>query len=119
MYHANYLRYMEHARTDYLRRAGHSSQSMMDQFQVVFAVTESWVKYIAPAKLSDQIEITAVPQEVGPIKVEFEQEVWLTDGTQSRVKILAQGRVKVACLDAISFKPKKIPEEIMRCMGEH
>ena len=119
MYHAHYLRYMEHARTDFLRKKGHSSQSMMDRYRVVFAVTEAWVKYIAPARLSDDIEITAAAKQVSAVKVEFEQEVWLLDRAQKRSRKLSQGRVTVACLDSHSFKPKKIPEDIARCMGEH
>jgi acyl-CoA thioester hydrolase len=120
VYHTNYLRYMEHARTDFLRVRGFGSQALIDRYQVVFAVTECSVKYLAAARLGDEIGISAQPKNIGPLKVDFEQEIWLLNEQRERVKKLIEATVTVVCLNAASFKPVKIPSDLKECIaGEH
>lgn len=112
VYHTNYLRYMEHARTDLLRLYGFGSEVLVDEYGVLFAVTDISLKYIAAAKLGDEIEITAIIREVGGTKVEFEQEVWRVDENRIRTKQLTLGSITVVCLSAAGFRPVKIPSDI-------
>lgn len=112
VYHTNYLRYMEHARTDLLRLHGFGSEVLVDQYHVLFAVTDISVQYIAAARLGDEIEISAGIKEIGSIKVYFEQEVWLVDRERIRTKKLTLGNVTVVCLSAADFKPVKIPSDV-------
>lgn len=112
VYHTNYLRYMEHARTDLLRLHGFGSEVLVERYGVLFAVTDISLKYIAAARLGDEIEISAAIRETGGSKVKFEQEVWRVDGERLRTKRLTLGNVTVVCLSAASFKPVKIPSDI-------
>lgn len=112
VYHTNYLRYMEHARTDFLRLHGFGAGVLVDQYHVLFAVTDASVKYMAAARLGDEIEISAEIKEIGSVKVEFEQKVWLVDSDRIRTKQLTLGNVTVVCLSAADFRPVKIPSEI-------
>lgn len=112
VYHTNYLRYMEHARTDLLRSHGFGSEVLVDEYGVLFAVTDISVKYIAAARLGDEIEITALMREVGGTKVEFEQEVWRVDENRIRTRKLSLGNITVVCLTAADFRPAKIPADI-------
>lgn len=112
VYHTNYLRYMEHARTDLLRLNGFGSEVLVERYRILFAVTDISLKYIAAARLGDEIEISAVIRETGGSKVQFEQEVWRVDGERLRTKKLTLGNVTVVCLNAASFRPVKIPSDI-------
>lgn len=112
VYHTNYLRYMEHARTDLLRLHGFGSDVLVERYRILFAVTDVSLKYIGAARLGDEIEISAAIRETGGSKVEFEQEVWRVDGERLRTKRLTLGNVTVVCLSAASFRPVKIPSDI-------
>lgn len=112
VYHTNYLRYMEHARTDLLRLHGFGSDVLVERYRILFAVTDVSLKYIAAARLGDEVEISAAIRETGGSKVEFEQEVWRVDGERLRTKQLTLGNVTVVCLSASSFRPVKIPSDI-------
>lgn len=112
VYHTNYLRYMEHARTDLFRLYGFGSEVLVDEYGVLFAVTDVSLKYIAAARLGDEIEVSAVIREVGGSKVKFEQEAWLLNSNRVRTKKLTLGSITVVCLSAASFRPAKIPSDI-------
>ena len=112
VYHTNYLRYMEHARTDLLRLRGFGPEVLVNEYGVLFAVTDISLKYIAAARLGDEIEITATIREMGGTKIEFEQEVWRVDENRIRTKKLTLGSITVVCLTAADFRPAKIPADL-------
>ncbi len=112
VYHANYFRYMEHARSDYLQARGLGPTVLADEHGVLFAVTDLSAKYIAPARLGDEIEIVAELEECSSVKLKFAHTVWLLGDNRKRENILTKSGATVVCLDAERFSVTKIPKTV-------
>jgi acyl-CoA thioester hydrolase len=106
VYYANYLKFMERARTEWLRSLGHQQHEIADKLGVVFAVAEAHVNYRKPARLDDDLEVTCVPVPEGRASIRFKQSI-----TRGGAPI-ADGEVRVVCVDARSFRPRALPEFI-------
>jgi acyl-CoA thioester hydrolase len=106
VYYANYLKFMERARTEWLRTLGHSQAELAEQFGFVFAVVEVKVNYRRPARLDDELTVTCLPVPEGRASIRFKQIIRKGDHT------LADGEVRVACVDAKTFRPRALPEFI-------
>ncbi len=112
VYHANYLRYLDHARSDFLRQLDYPLDKILAEHNVVFAVTGLTINYKQPAKLCDELEITASIKLCRKIQLVFEQEVWRLDEKKVRQVLLSDAVVNLACLQADSFKPTRIPNAL-------
>ncbi len=108
VYYANYLRYMERGRNQYLRELGRSIREYQDA-GILFIVVEVNVKYRRPAGLDDDLNIETWIQEGGRTSVVFGQRI-LRYGDDTP---LVEGTVKVACIGT-SLKPRRLPEELVR-----
>jgi tol-pal system-associated acyl-CoA thioesterase len=117
VYYANYLKFMERARTEWLRALGHSQQELAGQFGYVFAVVEVQVNYRRPARLDDEIVISVVPVPEGRASIRFRQVITRADGMGGDTT-LADGEVRVACVDAKSFRPRPLPDFIKVSHGK-
>ena len=106
VYHASYLRYLERARTEWLRTLGYSQAVMREENSLVFTVVSLQLDFLRPAKLDDQLIVRSRAQLAGGASVQFTQEVW-RDG-----ELLLTGQVRVACLEAQSFRPKRLPAQL-------
>lgn len=106
VYYANYLRYMERARTEWLRDKGFEQTDLDDEHQIVLAVKKATANYLMPAKLDDELKVSADVTRFGSASITFSQQV--TRGEE----LLVDGEVRIVCLDSITFKPKPIPEFI-------
>jgi acyl-CoA thioester hydrolase len=106
VYHASYLRYMERARTEWLRALGVEQDVLRRDHGVIFAVYSLRLDFLRPAVFNDSLHVSAVPTEWGRASLVFEQRIRRAEET------LCQGVVKVACLDAASFRPRPIPRVI-------
>jgi acyl-CoA thioester hydrolase len=104
VYYANYLKFMERARTEWLRAQGHSQAELAEQHGFVFAVVEVRVNYRRPARLDDELTITCLPVPEGRASIRFRQIV------RKGADTLAEGEVRVACVDARSFRPRALPD---------
>jgi acyl-CoA thioester hydrolase len=111
VYHTNYLRYMEHARSEYLLQRGFGPKYLSDELNVVFAVTDLSAQYLAPARLGDLIEVNARIQSRRAAAIVFGQIAYLLD-EQSEPRELVKAQVQVVCLDATTFRPARIPSVI-------
>jgi len=100
VYYANYLKFMERARTEWLRSLGHSQMELAETHGFVFAVVEVKVNYRRPARLDDELLVSCVPVPEGRASLRFKQTVTRADAT-----VLADGEVRVACVDAKTFRP--------------
>ena len=109
VYHTCYIRYMEHARTELLRARGFELPQLVQQHSILLAVAELNVRYLAPARLNDCIEITAAVQKLSYVRIQFAQSVWLLNQQQQRQNLLSTGQVSIVCLHADTFTPKRIP----------
>ena len=111
VYYANYLKFMERARTEWLRSLGHSQHEIADQFGFVFAVAEAHVNYRKPARLDDDLTVTCLPVAEGRASILFRQSIFRkSDGRPDT--LIADGEVRVVCVDAKSFRPRALPDFI-------
>jgi acyl-CoA thioester hydrolase len=106
VYYANYLKFMERARTEWLRSMGHSQSELVDKHGYVFAVVEVKVNYRKPARLDDELRITCVAVPEGRASIRFQQTVSRGD------VVLTEGEVRVACVDSKTFRPRALPDFI-------
>jgi acyl-CoA thioester hydrolase len=106
VYYANYLKFMERARTEWLRSLGHSQSELANAHGYVFAVAEVKVNYRKPARLDDELRITCVPVPEGRASIRFKQTISRDD------VLLTEGEVRVACVDSKTFRPRPLPEFI-------
>lgn len=111
VFYANYLKFFERARTEWLRSAGINQQLMTETHGVMFVVKSTAVDYHAPAKLDNELKLTVVVERMGRASVQFIQEAWRINGEHK--ELLATGRIKVGCVDTQNFKPSQIPSQVM------
>lgn len=109
VYYANYLKFMERARTEYLRSLGFEQDQLARDHGVIFAVRSAHLEFHKPARFNELLMVTASVADLGRASLSFEQRVL----RQSDADPLCAGRVKVACLDAGSFRPKAIPDVML------
>jgi len=115
VFYANYLKFFERARTEWLRAAGVGQQQLAAQDRAMFVVKGTAVDYHAPARLDDRLKLTVVIEKLGRASVQFLQEAWRLD--EGEPQLLATGRIKVGCVDTASFRPRPIPEHVLRAIG--
>jgi acyl-CoA thioester hydrolase len=111
VFYANYLKFFERARTEWLRAAGISQQLLSETHRMMFVVKSTAVDYHAPAKLDDELKLTVVVERLGRASVQFVQEAWRIDGTGQQ--LLTSGRIKVGCVGTETFRPHSIPDEVL------
>jgi len=104
VYHANYLRYMERARSDMLRALGIDQRAAQTKGEGVYAVTDIAVRYRAPARLDDDLEVRSRLVQLGAARCVIAQSVWREDTE------LTQGNVTVAFLDSAG-RPRRQPAD--------
>lgn len=107
VFYANYLKFFERARTEWLRAAGISQQALAASHRVMFVVKSTAVDYHAPAKLDDELKLSVVVERLGCASVHFVQEAW------RERQLLAGGRIKVGCVDIDTFRPCPIPDAVL------
>lgn len=111
VYYANYLKFMERARTEWLRSLGVEQDDLMRHKKVLFAVRSIDVEYKQPARFNDLLHVTVEPFGLRPASVSFKQDVIKQDGKES---VLTVGKVNVACLHADNFSPQSIPKDLFK-----
>ena len=107
VYYANYLRYFEVARVEYLRLLGHDYRSM-EQDGIVVAVTEAVCRYHQPARFDDLLQLRCRIVDVRRASLAFEYEIV----REPERTLLASGRTVHACLQRDSLRPTRVPEEL-------
>jgi acyl-CoA thioester hydrolase len=114
VYYANYLRFLERARTEWLRAHGHSQHELAREPGILFTVVSVQVDYRAPARLDDELEITCEPQAEGAASLRFAQRIYRAmRGGGSEPALLVQASVRVACVDARSLRPRRLPQFLL------
>lgn len=110
VYYANYLRFMERARTEYLRSLGFEQDELARSDGILFAVRSAHVEFLAPARFNDSLTVTAQVAERRRASLNFQQTVYRTDASD---RPLCTGTVLIACIDTASLRPRPIPERIL------
>ncbi len=104
VYHANYLNFMERARTEWLRTHGYSNAGLMKEFGMVFVVRSFKLDYLKPALLDDLLDVTAQIKDIGRSRISLLQEV------RRGAEVLTEAEVHLVCVSLESFKPVSVPE---------
>ena len=110
VFYANYLKFFERARTEWLRALGHSQQEMVDTTGCMFVVQETTVRYVKPARLDDQLIITVDVRERGRASLRIAQQAWCGD------RLLAEGEIRIGCVERATMKPHRIPGPIFEAI---
>jgi len=111
VYYANYFRFMERARTEWLEAMGVDHVTMMKEDNRILVVTEAHAKFIIPARLGDTLIVTASLSQLGRATFDIEQNIYRGG---SGGELLIQGGVTAAYLAADTMKPKRIPQDFLK-----
>jgi len=111
VYYANYLRWLERARTEWLRSKGLSQAALARDSGILFSVVSVQVNYRRPARLDDELIISCEPRADGRASVRFVQQVL------RGAELLADADVRVACLAASTLRPTRLPEFVIAEVG--
>ena len=114
VFYANYLKFFERARTEWLRSLGIQQHSLKEESGGMFVVSETQIKYFSPARLDDLLEVTSRTAEAGRASLVLAQQAWLTlDGER---KLLAEGTIRIGWVDSQTMKPGRIPAAILEAL---
>jgi acyl-CoA thioester hydrolase len=116
VYYANYLRFLERARTEWLRSLGYSQRTLSEEQGLLFAVVNLTVDYRRPARLDDELQVSCAAVADGQVAVRFEQGVYR--GNAAPQTLLVQARVRAACLDARTLRPRRLPGFLCEALRE-
>ena len=108
VYYANYLKFMERARTEWLRFRGHDQSDLVRTLGVLFVVSRLNVRYHLPARLDDQLQVAVNLTRIGRAGFHMQQRV-----TDENDQALCDADVRIACLDAARMKPCAIPSPLL------
>ena len=114
VFYANYLKFFERARTEWLRSLGVKQQSLKDESGGMFVVSETQLKYFSPARLDDLLEVSAQTTESGRASLVLTQQAWLT--VEGQHKLLAEGKIRIGWVDSQTMKPGRIPAKILEAL---
>jgi acyl-CoA thioester hydrolase len=113
VFYANYLKFFERARTEWLRSLGFGQEALRAETGAIFIVSETTVRYLRPAKLDDQLTVTVDVKHAGQASMTVSQVAWRGD------ERLAEGDIRIGCVDAQSFRPRRIPEPLLKVMADY
>lgn len=111
VYHANYLRFMERARTEWLRTLGFEQDKLAQELNIVFVVAGLEIAYRKPARFNDALLVSASIDTIGRASIAFKQEIWREGSNNSR-ELLTTASVKVVCVSTGNFRSTSIPTAI-------
>jgi acyl-CoA thioester hydrolase len=107
VFYANYLKFFERARTEWLRALGIGQQTLREETGGMFVVSETHVKYFQSAKLDDLLRITAQLQTSGRASLTIAQQVWRED------QLLCEGTIRIGWVHVQDLKPARIPSSVL------
>ena len=107
VFYANYLKFFERARTEWLRSLGVQQQALRDGTGAIFVVSQTQLSYLRPARLDDELDVSVELHGAGRVAFDLFQQAWR--GTE----LLTEGSIRIACVDAASFRPRRIPSVVL------
>jgi len=109
VYYANYLKFMERARTEWLRSLGFELDVLRLHAGVLFAVRHAEISYLRPALFNDLLTVTVDPRAYGGASMDFVQEV----RREMDATLCCRGRIKIACVNEKTLRPSRLPEQLL------
>lgn len=110
VYHAQYVAFLERARTEWMRAQGYGQELLRESHDLVFAIRAVDIAYLRPARLDDLLQVTVALARCGRASAEFSQQVLRGD------ELVATARVRAAALGGGDFRPRAIPEALYRVL---
>jgi acyl-CoA thioester hydrolase len=110
VYYANYLKFFERARTEWLRALGVEQSDLKAKTDCIFVVADVQLRYLAAARLDDLLTLTVQVSEHGKASLQLLQQAWRGE------TLLAQGHVRVGCVRASTLRPCRIPDQVGRLL---
>jgi acyl-CoA thioester hydrolase len=128
VYYANYMKFMERARTEWLRAIGIDQVRLKEEHGLIFVVVDVEAHYRKPARYGDQLQVTCTVRETTRASITLDQEVYRAAAAQGSAnaagagcagaavggELLLDGRVRAACLDAQKYRPRPLPTELWK-----
>jgi acyl-CoA thioester hydrolase len=111
VYYANYLKFLERARTEWLSHLGLEQDQLAEDAGVVFVVRRVEADYLLPARFNDRLVVHCELAELGRASLSMHQQVLRGD------TVLLKARVKVACVGRLDFRPVRIPDFVSQAFG--
>lgn len=118
VFYANYLKFMERARTEWLRSLGIEQQKLRESSGGIFVVSETSLKYHRPARLDDQLLVTAQLRQAGSASLIIEQRVLSNPEHKSTPEelpaqaLLCEGTIRIGWVNAASMRPSRLPASV-------
>jgi acyl-CoA thioester hydrolase len=109
VYYANYMKFMERARTEWLRALGIDQVRLKDEHGLMFVVVDVEAHYRRQARYGDRLQVTCKVRETTRASITLDQEVYREE---LGGELLLDGRVRAACLDAQTYRPRPLPPEL-------
>jgi acyl-CoA thioester hydrolase len=116
VYYANYLKFMERARTELLRSIGYEQDLLQQELGILFAVHSANIQYKKPARFNDELNVVTSIGSLGKASIHFKQSIYLQVSHHEEASggLLADAEIKIACLNAKKFTPQSIPASIIK-----
>jgi acyl-CoA thioester hydrolase len=114
VFYANYLKFFERARTEWLRSLGIEQRNLRERTGGIFVVGETSVRYRQPARLDDELLVTARVQESGRASLIIAQQAFL----KSSNELLCDGTIRIGWVEADTLKPARIPHNILEALNQ-
>ena len=111
VFYANYLKYFERARTEWLRALGFGQERLRADTGAIFIVTDTSLRYLRPARLDDLLDVTVAVTGSGGASLALAQQAWRGD------ELLTEGSIRIGCVDAGTFRPRRIPNPLRQSIG--
>ena len=115
VFYANYLKFFERARTEWLRSLGIAQQKLREQTGGIFVVTSAQLEYLHPARLDDQLFVTASLKSAGRASLTIEQQALLVHSNSQAQEPtpLCTGSIRIGWVDGTTMRPARIPNHIL------
>lgn len=118
VFYANYLKFMERGRTEWLRSLGLEQQRLREQVGGMFVVSEATIKYLQPARLDDELIVTAELQDAGRASMQITQRVLLKQKQPTDTpQLLCEGTIRIGWVDTVSMRPARIPQTLIQTIS--
>ena len=115
VFYANYLKFFERARTEWLRHLGLEQQHLRETTGGMFVVTHTSLRYLLPARLDDVVHVSAQLQDKGRASLSLEQQATRHDGPEA--SLLCEGSIRIGWVQAHSLKPERVPTSILELLS--
>ena len=114
VFYANYLKFFERARTEWLRSLGIEQHALRERTGGMFVVSDTQIRYLLPARLDDELMVTALPLAIGRASLTIQQQA--LKKTPAGPVLLCEGTIRVGWINAASYQPARIPSTLMETL---